>query len=644
MKTIFQRIGLGTKLSLFAGLSFACLFLTFTLVLSHQASQQLESLAREDLKSQTSGVVDMVQMFDATLTEEVSNYTTLLNSFIPQPITRDAAQMQALNNQSVPLLKGGELSLHENNGLTDDFQTRTGAIATLFVRSGDDYVRVATSLRKEDGTRAVGTQLDRASPAWLPMSKGEIYRGLTRLFGKRYITQYQPVKDEQGNVIAVLFVGVDISSSWQLMREKILSRKLGDSGHFYVINRQPGEPFGQYLFHRDAEGQKPLLPEDIRQRLLADSEGELAWQRDTGGTSLMTFTHVPGWNWVVVGEVDRGTLLANIDRLRNQFLLAGLVISLLFAILFDFTTRRLLTAPLRNVIGLAQQYGAGDLRSSITTRRQDEVGELIAAINSMGNGLQQIVIQVRDAAADISHGTDELAADSHDISEQINKQASSVEETSASMEQLTATVEQNAENMVQTQNYMQQASHAVHIGGDTVTNAVSTMNAIRDASRRIADITHVIESIAFQTNILALNAAVEAARAGEHGKGFAVVAQEVRALAARSANAVKEIDALIEDTLHKVTEGHQLSERTRQAMEQIIQHIDQVNLLVTHSSQASHEQSAGIQQVNLAMNHIGEATHINAERVSRSEQTAHTLRDKGHHLNTLVSVFRLRNS
>ncbi len=120
MKIRFQRIGLGAKLSLFTGISVASLFLTFTLVLSHQASRQLESLAREDLKSQASGVVDMVQMFDATLTEEVTNYTTLLNSFIPQPISRDTAQMQSLNNQTVPLLKGGELSLHENNALTDD--------------------------------------------------------------------------------------------------------------------------------------------------------------------------------------------------------------------------------------------------------------------------------------------------------------------------------------------------------------------------------------------------------------------------------------------------------------------------------------------------------------------------------------------
>ncbi|MNP03445.1 Methyl-accepting chemotaxis protein III [compost metagenome] len=122
-----------------------------------------------------------------------------------------------------------------------------------------------------------------------------------------------------------------------------------------------------------------------------------------------------------------------------------------------------------------------------------------------------------------------------------------------------------------------------------------------------------------------------------------MVAQEVRALAARSANAVKEIEQLIGDTLKKVTEGHQLSEQTRQAMDSIIVHIDNINQLVTEINHASHEQSAGIRQVNLAMSHIGEASHINADRVSRSEQTAHTLREKGSHLTELVSLFRLKN-
>lgn len=642
MTLFFRRWGLGAKLSLLTGLAVALLFLLFTLALSHKASQQLEALAIEDLHNQATSVVDMVQMFDSSLNAEVASYTTLFNSFLPQPLTRDASQPQTINGISVPMLKGGDVSLHENNALPDDFLARTGAIATLFVRSGDDFVRVATSLRKENGDRAIGTQLDRESPAFAVVARGEAYRGLAYLFGKRYITQYQPVKDASGEVIAILFVGVDITASWQVMREKILSRRLGDSGHFYVLNGAAGKSYGQFLFHSKQEGQLPQWPDAIQQTLLKTESGTLERENAQGRKVLMSFTRLPGWNWVIVGEADKAVLLANVTTLRNQFLAAGIIISLLFAAAFVWMTRRLLTAPLREAIALAQQYAAGDLRSAIQTDRYDEVGQLIHALNGIGNGLQEIVSKVRDAADDIRQGTTTLAADSEEISEQINKQASSVEETSASMEQLAATVQQNAANMAQTQSLVKEASHAVHEGGETVGNAVVTMDAIRVASQRIADITQVIESIAFQTNILALNAAVEAARAGEHGKGFAVVAQEVRALAARSANAVKEIDELISDTLGKVSEGHQLSEQTRQAMEVIIGRIDRINQLVTEISHASHEQSAGIGQVNIAMAQIGEATHINAGRVSRSEQTAQSLREKGHHLNELVSLFHLK--
>jgi hypothetical protein len=141
-------------------------------------------------------------------------------------VTIDQAQRREINGISVPLLKGGDSDLHENNAIVDDFLTRTGAIATLFVRSGDDFVRVATSLRKENGDRAIGTKLDKASPAFAPALKGETYRGLALLFGKRYITQYQPVKDNNGNTIAILFVGVDITHSWEIMRSKILGASL----------------------------------------------------------------------------------------------------------------------------------------------------------------------------------------------------------------------------------------------------------------------------------------------------------------------------------------------------------------------------------------------------------------------------------
>nr|WP_318383274.1 Cache 3/Cache 2 fusion domain-containing protein [uncultured Enterobacter sp.] len=641
MNAFFRRAGLGTRLSLLTGVSVAVLFLLFTFLMSHKASQQLDALAVEDLRSQSTGVVDMVEMFNTSLSEEVESYTRLFNSFVPQPVSVDTTQSRTINGLTVPLLKGGENDLHENNGVPDDFLNRTGAIATLFVRSGDDFVRVATSLRKENGDRAIGTKLDAASPALAPALRGEVYRGLALLFGKRYITQYQPVKDASGNTIAILFVGVDITRSWNVMREKILSRKLGESGHFYVLDANPGKNEGNYLFHPREEGKRPQWDSATQQTLLKTASGTLERTDAQGRTLKMTWTALPGWNWKIVGEVDKSVLLRDVNTMRNQFLLIGALVSLLFAALYVVIIRRWLTRPLRDVIALAQRYAAGDLRATLTARREDEVGQLIQAINGIGNGLQTMVHQVREAASEINHGTSALAADSGEISEQINKQASSVEETSASMEQLAATVQQNAANMEQTQKLVNETSQAVEKGGKTVGHAVATMNDIREASQRIADITSVIEAIAFQTNILALNAAVEAARAGDHGKGFGVVAQEVRALAARSANAVKEIESLINDTLEKVTEGHALSEQTQLAMSSIIDHMGDINQLVTEINHASREQSSGIGQVNLAMTHIGEATHINAGRVSRSEETARTLREKGTHLNELVSLFRL---
>lgn len=642
MSTFFSRIGLGTKLSLLTGTSVAVLFLVFTFLLSNKASQQLETLAVEDLHNQSTGVQDMVEMFNSSLSEEVESYTRLFSSFLPQPVTIDQAQRREINGISVPLLKGGESDLHENNAIVDDFLTRTGAIATLFVRSGDDFVRVATSLRKENGDRAIGTKLDKASPAFAPALKGETYRGLALLFGKRYITQYQPVKDNNGNTIAILFVGVDITHSWEIMRNKILGRQLGDSGRFYVLDRNNGKNYGNYLFHPSEEGKRPQWDERDLNTVLQQTTGTLEQQRPDGHRQMLSWITVPGWNWTVVGEVDKAALLNDVNTLRNQFLIAGLVLSLLFAALFVVIVRRWLTRPLRDAIGLASRYASGDLRASLEVKRQDEVGQLIDAINGIGNGLHAIVLQVRESASDIHHGTNALAVDSSEISEQINKQASSVEETSASMEQLAATLQQNAANMEEMQSLVNETAREVQKGGITVEEAVATMDAIRTASQRIADITHVIESIAFQTNILALNAAVEAARAGEHGKGFAVVAQEVRALAARSANAVKEIDELTSDTLKKVHEGHTLSNNTRQAMGSITAHMNHINQLVNEINNASHEQSAGINQVNIAMTHIGEATHINAGRVSRSEQTAGTLREKGAHLTEVVRLFSLK--
>ena len=639
---LFRRWSLGVKLSVMTSLSVAALFLVLTLALTHNASKQLQTLALENMENQLDGIGDMAALFNNTLSEEVANYTALFQSFFPETFSLDDTQKIAVGAEQAPVLRNGSKTLNMDEALVDDFQRRTGAISTIFVRVGDDYLRVSTSLRKQDGQRAVGTRLDRQSPAWKLAQEGQIFQGVSMLFGKRYITQYQPVKDSNGRVVAILFVGVDMTKQYALIREKVLTKKLGDSGHFSVLSDAEGSTHGQYVFHPEHEGRLPEWPDALEQQLLTQPRGTLEVKDNQGETQMMAWHHLPEWHWVILGEVNKASLLAPIERTCDLFLLIGAVLVLLFAVGFVFVTRSWLSQPLREVIGLAQHYSAGNLQAALETRRHDEVGQLIVAINGIGDGLNRIVSQVRESAQDISDGTDAIALSSENISQQITRQAASVEETSASMEQLSATVEQNAANVSQALTLVGDAAQVISHGGETVSRSVITMNDIKNASQSIADITHVIESIAFQTNILALNAAVEAARAGEHGKGFAVVAAEVRALAQRSAAAAKEIDDLIENSLSKVVQGHHLSEQTRQSMDDIVGRMEQVKVLMSEINVASKEQAAGISQVNLAMNHIGQATHQSTELVATSELTAQELSRKGHHLTELVQIFRVK--
>lgn len=212
------------------------------------------------------------------------------------------------------------------------------------------------------------------------------------------------------------------------------------------------------------------------------------------------------------------------------------------------------------------------------------------------------------------------------------------------MEEITAAVQQNAEHAAQANTLVAGASDAATDGGEAVQRVVATMGEIQQAARRIAEITGVIEGIAFQTNILALNAAVEAARAGEHGKGFAVVAAEVRALAQRSAAAVKEIDALTAASASTVEEGYRIAEAASGTMRDIVARVDQVRAIMAEISAASREQSTGIEQVNLAVTQIGEATQQNAELIAGAERAAATLRDQAAQLAEAVSVFKLERA
>jgi methyl-accepting chemotaxis protein len=638
----FRRWSIGAKLASIASLLVGTLFIIFTLSLTHSAGKQVNALAVNAISEQVTGVVDMIEMVNASLNAEVDNYTRLFSHFLPENFELDTRNPVMVGDQSSPVIKAGGNTLNLDSKIPDDFLARTGAISTVFARRGDDFIRVTTSLKKQDGTRALGTLLDNTSPAYVKIMSGQSFSGLATLFGKKYITKYQPVRDAQGSVIGILFVGVDITQEYANLRVKILSKRIGDQGYFFVLNSAPGNDLGKYLVHATDEGKAPSWPEGVLPEVMSQPRGEREYtDASSQHQQFIVYANVPAWHWVVVGSTDKDSLIEQVNNSRNHFLMISLLALACFAALFIWLTRKLVSRPLSDVVHIAQQYASGDLRARAQTQRIDEIGALMHAIDGIGHGLEKIVGEVRLVSSEIMHNTQGLASDSDQINQQIGTQASSLEETSASMEQITATVQNTADNATQATQWVQQTDTAATIGADAVNQSVESMEAIRHASTRIADITTVIEGIAFQTNILALNAAVEAARAGEHGRGFAVVAAEVRALAQRSSNAVKEIENLVADSLSKVEDGHQSAAKTKENMSNILQGIRQVKVLMSDIDVASHEQSSGISQVNIAIMQIGKATQENATLVENSQQTAAALSEQGRHLAQLVSVFKI---
>ncbi|ASY81591.1 methyl-accepting chemotaxis protein [Pectobacterium polaris] len=350
-------------------------------------------------------------------------------------------------------------------------------------------------------------------------------------------------------------------------------------------------------------------------------------------------------NSVVKGLLS-DQLAASQEDIRSATLQMSIaaLITLLLGLLISWFISRQITTPLGNTLNMAEKIATGDLTMSINTTRKDELGQLMSAMSKMNDNLHNMIDDIRVGVSQISNASSEIVAGNTDLSSRTEQQAAAVEQTAASMEQLTATVKQNADNAHHANKLAISASQTAKQGGEQVNNVVQTMTAIESSSKRIAEITSVINSIAFQTNILALNAAVEAARAGEQGRGFAVVASEVRSLAQRSSQAAKEIEGLISESVTQVSRGATLVGNAGKTMNDIVTSITQVHDIMGEIATASDEQSRGISQVSQAIVEMDSTTQQNAALVEQSSAAADSLEEQARLLKQAVSVFRLANS
>ncbi|WP_322044397.1 methyl-accepting chemotaxis protein [Paraburkholderia sp. J67] len=320
----------------------------------------------------------------------------------------------------------------------------------------------------------------------------------------------------------------------------------------------------------------------------------------------------------------------------------GLAGALALVVATHLALRRLVTAPLAVAVDALNQIAANDLAVPIAAGGRNEIGQLLDAMRRMQDGLTQTVRNVRGCCDAINTGAREIAAGNLDLSSRTEQQSASLEQTAASTEQLTATVRQNADHANQASALAAGAAEVAQRGGRVVEEAVETMEAITRSSGKIADITGIIDGIAFQTNILALNASVEAARAGEQGRGFAVVAGEVRMLAQRSAAAAREIKSLIDASVKEVLGGRARVSEAGETMAEIVQSIEKVSGLMKEIASATVEQTAGIEQVEQAVSQMDQVTQQNAALVEEAAAAAGSLEQQASVMAEAVATFRLR--
>ncbi|MCE0812646.1 methyl-accepting chemotaxis protein [Buttiauxella sp. S04-F03] len=325
-----------------------------------------------------------------------------------------------------------------------------------------------------------------------------------------------------------------------------------------------------------------------------------------------------------------------------RFLLGA---SVLASIAITLITERYLyfclVKPVENIRAHMHILARGELETQLPDLGSNCIGLMVSPIQKMQSNWEKAVSNIRSSAHTIRGNATEVAGVNNELSSRSEQLAAALEETTASMEQLSSTVTLNAENASHASVLAKNATKTAVNGGESVKKVMTTMETITSSSHKIVDITTVINSISFQTNILALNAAVEAARAGEQGRGFAVVASEVRNLAQRSAVAAKEIETLLKESVDNIHTGSEQVKKAGEAMGEILNAVTQVNNIMGDIANASGEQSQGIGQVGVAVRQMDAVTQQNVNLVHQSALSSVELEKQAHQLNDIVAMFRI---
>ena len=521
-------------------------------------------------------------------------------------------------------------SIIVNAVLTEDYRVATEILTSLFEETElYENIFISTASRNTEivadpGTGSIGQR-------W---ASGQYEKNLTSaLRGDVYVNIPQkapktglmvslitaPIKYD-GKVIGILGLPVDLSDYLVGLVENV---KMGKTGYPFIADVE-----GLAIGHpnREQVGKINLKDMDWGRQVLSSPSGHMFRYEWEGKKKLLTFVRNELYGFYVVSTIYDADIAEDASRTATLLAIVGIVgVLLAVGVLYFILSKRL--NPLQDAVFAANELSEGNLKVSFKQTRNDEIGQVLQALERMVKKLQSIVVDVQSASGNVSSGSEALSSSSQEMSQGATEQASSAEEASSSMEQMASNIQQNADNATQTEKIAIKAAADAQESGQAVNEAVTAMN-------EIAEKINIIQEIARSTNMLALNAAIEAARAGEQGKGFAVVAAEVRRLAERSQKAAAEIGTLSHNSV-------EVAQKAGTMLKQLVPDIQKTAELVQEISAASNEQRTGVDQVNQALQQLDTVIQQNASSAEEMASTSEELASQAQQLQSTMGFFKV---
>jgi len=652
-----------------------CLILGFSTITTLVYQSISEALLKRTLSEQQSRISALA----TTITSQFSIYldsvktleSTFQNAYL-KGLTFENTNVSLDKHQLKDVSMNG-VSIINNFDAVDQFFRDTGAISTLFLKSGNDFLRVSTSLKKESGQRAVGTMLGKKHPGFDQLSDGQSYYAQVVLFGADYLTYYQPIKDNSNNVVAIAFVGIPIGDATQDVFSNLSNIGWGETGVSFVLANNSKNK-GSYLYHPNKTNAENSLTQGSNksnpfEEVFRNSEGVVQYQADDNQERYMVYADVEGWQWKLVG----GTTVAEITRESEQLLISiisiSLVVGLFTLVIMGFFVGRMVH-PLTVLSDYMQRLGNGEVSFSVgktNPNSNNEVDKLMHGVDTMATKLNDLVGGLRSNSDDLHIQSNSVASDADSSLGKSHQQQGEIEQVVAAIEEIAVTAKSSAQQIEEIAGSVSVANKDANLGAALVKEMSSditelntqlkasseSIKRVSQQSDNIQSVTKMIDEIAEQTNLLALNAAIEAARAGEQGRGFAVVADEVRTLAARTQDSVKEVVGIMEQLRLCTSSAVVMMEKselrgeivTKHAFEvgQSLQSIANQVVVIAQQSDAiaatSEEQALVTQEISSNANKISTLNSDNHETAIKSADRATQLHKLSSNLNDQVAYF-----